>query len=120
MSHIPTFLRNKVNRLLKSDGQEFTFQIATVDEYNQPTLSDNYITLIGVYHEKNSFITLSTTDAARVERKKSPMILTMMENTTGLTQGSVISINDVNYKVAGILDIQNYGVVADISLEMEV
>ena len=120
MSNIPTFLKNKINRLIKSQGQEFTFQLSTVDEYNQPTLSENTLTFSGVYHEKNSFIPLATTEAANIQRKKSPMILALMEDITGLTQDSEITLNEVKYKVTGILDIQNYGVVADISLEMEV
>ena len=44
----------------------------------------------------------------------------MAEEVEKLKQGDKVLINSVPYKVSGVLDIQNYGVVADISLEMEV
>lgn len=49
------------------------------------------------------------------------MILTLIDdNMKSIKQGDLIYISDVKYTVSGILDIGNYGVVADISLEMEV
>lgn len=54
-------------------------------------------------------------------REKSPMILTLIDdNMKSIKQGDLIYISGVKYTVSGILDIGNYGVVADISLEMEV
>lgn len=49
------------------------------------------------------------------------MILTLIDdNMKSIKQGDLIYISGVKYTVSGILDIGNYGVVADISLEMEV
>ncbi len=116
----PLFLRNKVLRVLKSNGIEYEFISTREDDYHQ--LQDGAkIKILGVYHEVNSFITVTASDAASVQRKKSPMILTLLDDSVKkLKQGDKVSINSVDYKVSGILDIQNYGVVADISLEMEV
>lgn len=116
----PYFLKNKVSRLLNTQGKDYLFTSVAVDEYNQP-IDGEPLTIKGVYHEKNSFITLSVSDAAQVQRKKSPMILTLLDDTVKkLKQGDKVTINGGSYKVAGVLDLQNYGVVADISLEMEV
>lgn len=116
----PLFLKNKVSRLLSSQGTEYNFTHMGEDEYHQP-VEDSIITVKGVYHETNSFITLSSTDSASVQRKKNPMILTLIDETVlSLRQGDKVLINGVTYKIAGVLDLQNYGVVADISLEMEV
>lgn len=91
------------------------------DEYNQPIDSDEVIMIVGAYHEQNSFISVNASDSASVQRKKSPMILTLLDDSVKkLSQGDKVTINSITYKVSGILDIQNYGVVADISLEMEV
>lgn len=116
----PLFLKNKISRLLKVNGLEYTFTSMRKDEYNQP-IDGETIAVKGIYHESNSFITVNTSDSASVQRKKSPMILTLLDDTVKMIkQGDKVSINSVLYTVSGILDIQNYGVAADISLEMEV
>ena len=116
----PLFLKNKISRLLKTNGMEYTFTLMCEDEYKQPKEGE-VVTIKGIYHEANSFITVTASDSASVQRKKSPMILTLFnEEVEKLKQGDKVLINTVTYKVSGVLDIQNYGVAADISLEMEV
>lgn len=118
----PLFLENRIKRLLKTSGMTYTFTSIRTDEYNQPTAEGGEnISILGVYHEQNSFISVTSSDAASIQRKKSPMILTLLdESVKKLKQGDVISIGEYSYKVSGISDIQNYGVAADIYLEMEV
>ena len=116
----PLFLKNKISRLLKTNGMEYTFTLMCEDEYKQPKEGE-VVTIKGIYHEANSCITVTASDSASVQRKKSPMILTLFnEEVEKLKQGDKVLINSVPYKVSGVLDIQNYDVVADISLEMEV
>lgn len=55
-----------------------------------------------------------------VQSKKVPTILTLKENAIGIEQGDYTEIAGNKYKVTGVLDVQNYGIVVDISLEMEV
>lgn len=117
----PLFLRNKVERQLKTNGLDYSFTKMGEDDYHQPIETDQKVSIRGIYHESNSFITLSSSDAASIQKKKSPMILCLMdENVKLLSQGDRVTINEVTYRISGILDIQNYSVVADISLEMEV
>lgn len=116
----PLFLKNKISRLLKSEGIEYEFTTMGVDGYNQPIELET-IKVLGVYHEQNSFISVSGSDSASIQRKKSPMILTLFDDSVRvLKQGDKIRIDSTLYRISGILDIQNYGVAADISLEMEV
>lgn len=116
----PLFLKNKVSRMLSAQGESFKFTQMVEDIYHQ-RVEGNTLDIVGVYHETNSFITLSSADSASVQRKKNPMILTLLdESVKQLNQGDKVEINNVTYTVAGVLDIQNYGVVADISLEVEV
>lgn len=120
MSATPLFLKNKVSRQIRSSGKEYEFISMLKDGYNQPITGDS-VKIVGVWHEQNSFISVQTTSAASVQRKKSPMILTLIDdNMKSIKQGDLIYISGVKYTVSGILDIGNYGVVADISLEMEV
>lgn len=115
----PLFLKHRMERLLKCKGKEYLFISKGEDEFHQP-IDNSEFSIVGVYHEQNSFIRVSNTDAASVQRKKSPMILTLFENLGCLKQGDTVTINSIEYAVAGILDIQNYGIAADISLEMRV
>ena len=66
------------------------------------------------------YISLLKADASIVQSKKVPTIFTLKENAVGIEQGDYTEIDSNKYKVTGILDIQNYGIVVDISLEMEV
>ena len=119
-NNVPLFLKNKVSRLIRAQGEEFTFTRMGEDDYHQP-IEQGAVRIVGVYHETNSFITVSSAESASVQRKKSPMILTLMDDSVrSLQQGDRVDMGSVRYRVAGILDLQNYGVVADISLEMEV
>ena len=116
----PLFLKSKISRMLSTNGMEYTFILMGEDEYKQPKECES-VTIKGIYHETNSFITVTASDSASVQRKKSPMILTLLdEEVKKLKQGDKVLINSVSYKISGVLDIQNYGVVADISLEVEV
>lgn len=116
----PEFLRHKISRQLNTHGLMYNFTLMKEDEYHQPT-EDSSIEIRGVYHEVNSFITVASSNAASVQRKKSPMILTLLDDSVKrIKQGDRVTINSTRYTVSGVLDIQNYGVAADISLEMEV
>lgn len=117
----PMFLRNKIKKQLDRNGLVYEFTRVMKDKFNQNTESGETLLIKGIYHETNSFIKLNETDSGSVQRKKNPTILTLLdEQSKTLKQGDVVHINNVKYTVSGLLDIQNYGVVLDISLEMEV
>lgn len=117
----PVFLKNKIKKQLDRNGLVYEFIKITKDEFNQNTESEETLSIKGIYHETNSFIKLNETDAGSVQRKKSPMILTLLDEQSKLIkQGDILYINEIKYTVSGILDIQNYGVILDISLDMEV
>ena len=117
----PMFLRNKIKKQLDRNGLVYEFTRVMKDKFNQNTESGETLLIKGIYHETNSFIKLNETDAGSVQRKKSPMILTLLDEQSKLIkQGDILYINEIKYTVSGVLDIQNYGVVLDISLDMEV
>lgn len=115
----PLFIRNKILRALNENGCDYEFILKTVDEYNQP-IDGETLTIRGIYHEQNSFITIASNDSASVQRKKNPMILCLFEDANAIKQGDKVVIDGIVHRVSGVLNIQNYGIAADISLEMEV
>lgn len=114
------YLENRTKRQLLTRGTEFTFLRDIEDKYHQSVGADEVVTVRGIYHESNGYISVNKADSTLVQSKKTPMILALMVNVKLIAQGDYTIINDRKYKVTGVLDIQNYGVVADISLEMEV
>ena len=115
---VPNFLLHKIETELNFHGIEYTFLRCGKDKFGQPSEQlTEQIVLKGIYHESNSYITTSGSEASETRTKKSPMILCLFEDGCKVQQGDVVCIRGNKYKVSGVLDIQNYSVVADISLE---
>lgn len=115
---IPNFLLHKIHTELNFHGIAYTFIRYGVDKFKQPTNAiDQQIVLKGLYHESNSYIQTTGGDSSIVRTKKSPMILCTYEDGSKLRQGDMVVLNEKQYKVSGVLNVQNYSVVADISLE---
>lgn len=114
------FLKQKISRQLQINGSEYSFSGFTTDAYHQKTTNEIIVKLVGIFHETSAYITQSGTEAATLITKPQPMILTLTEDISSITKGYKIVINGNKYRVTALHDIQNYGVVTDISLELEV
>lgn len=113
-------MKHQVKNEIARSGQEYQFKRKKENEYHQIVGEEDVAIVKGIYHETNGYISLSKADASMIQSKKVPTILTLKENAAGIEQGDYTEIAGNKYKVTGILDIQNYGIVVDISLEMEV
>ena len=109
------FLANKVQRQIDWNGQEFVFQHAQEDKYHNQ-LEPLEISLRGVYHQATSYQQKTTNDGYVTSSKPSPMILCMYKDLGVLAMGDTVKINEKDYFVSGINDVQELGVVAQISL----
>lgn len=114
----PDFLLHRLKVQLNMRGVEYTFSRQALDKFGQP-LDDvqEEIILKGIYHESNGYIQTTGSDATITRTKKSPMILCLFKDGNKIKQGDLISVNEKQYKVSGILNIQNYSIASDISLE---
>ena len=76
--------------------------------------------LKGIYHEQNSNVQITTGDTTQVRTKKIPMILCLYKDAASLVLrvGDAIKINEKTFKVTGIVNIQEWNIIADISLEV--
>lgn len=114
----PSLLLHRIEVQLKMRGIEYTFTRSKMDKFGQPIEGDeDESVIVGIYHESNSYIQMTGGDATVIRTRKSPMILCLFADGDKVKQGDRIVINEKTYKVSGVLDIQNYHVVADISLE---
>ena len=109
----------KIRRELKRIGKEYEFKRAKLNNFKEPT-KDSVVAgrLTGLYHEQNSNVSISTGDTTQSRTKKIPMILCLHEDATFLKIDDFVKINSKTFKVTGVTNIQEWNIIADISLEV--
>lgn len=114
----------KIKRELKRSGIDYEFKRIVKNEFDE---SDGEMESIGkikgIYHEEtvvNGIMTITLNDNVQVRSKKSPMILCLYEDTASLVLkvGDIVKFNNKVFKVVGISNIQEWSIIADISLEV--
>lgn len=109
----------KLRRELKRIGKECEFKRAKLNNFKEPTNESEPVgKLIGLYHEQNSSVSVTTGETTQTRTKKVPMILCLYEDAKILKLGDTIKINSKTLKVTGIVNIQEWNIIADISLEV--
>ncbi len=109
----------KVRRELKRVGKEYGFERAKLNRFKEPTKDmEPAGKLKGLYHEQNSSVSISTGDTTQTRTKKVPMILCLYEDATFLKIGDIVKINSKTLKVTGVINVQEWNIVADVSLEV--
>lgn len=117
----------KLKREVRRSGVDFEFKRRKLDKFNEPTGELEVVAKIkGLYHESNSYITETAGDAATTRTKKQPMLLCLVDDVASndLRQGDEIQIplrssqmTSKTLKYVGCVDIQNWGIIADLSFE---
>lgn len=109
----------KLRRELKRIGIEYEFKRAGLNSFKEPTNeSVSAGKLTGLYHEQNSSVSVATGETTQTRTKKVPMILCLYEDAKTLKLGDIVEINSKKLKVTGVVNIQEWNIIADISLEV--
>lgn len=111
----------KIKRELKRSGIDYEFKRSGVNDFGEPVSEPIVVgTIRGLYHEQNSNIQITTGDTTQVRTKKIPMILCLYEDAASLVLqvGDELKINNKTLKVTGVVNIQEWNIIADISLEV--
>ena len=111
----------KVKREIKRSGTEYTFYRNDANEFGEPTTEQVTLGVVkGLYHEQNSNIALTTGDTTQTRTKKIPMLLCLWDDLKHviLKVGDKTEINSKVFKVTGVTNVQEWSIVADISLEV--
>ena len=111
----------KIKRELKRSGIEYEFKRSGNNEFGEPDDElESVGTLIGLYHEQNGKVQVTTGDTTQVRTKKIPTILCLYEDAASLSLkiGDVISFSGKTFEVTGIVNIQEWSIIADVSLEV--
>lgn len=115
----------KLRRELIRSGVEFRFFRNVLGEFNEPTgVHEEVSTVLGLYHESNSFVSRSVGDGTVTRTRKQPMLLCLAEQfaEAGLEYGDFVIVDDVSKKSGhrvleyiGAVDIADWGLIVDIS-----
>lgn len=111
----------KIKRELKRSGIDYEFKRKEKNDFGEPTGDlEVFGSLKGIYHEQNSNVQVTTGDTTQVRTKKIPMILCLYEDTArlALVVGDTVTINAKTFKVTGVVNIQEWNLISDISLEV--
>lgn len=119
------FEKYKLNRELQRSGIDVDFYRHGVNEYGEPT-TDDEPTLVGslrcIYHEVSNYQATHLERVARdttvVRKTKSPMLLARYKDVEalGIAMGDVVRLSE-GFKVLGWINVQEWGIYAEISLE---
>lgn len=111
----------KLKRELKRSGKDYKFFRQIINKFGEPSGDEEMIGILrGLYHEQSEHISVVTGDTTQMRTKKIPSILCLYEDTVSLSLiiGDKIRLNGKIMKITGIVNIQEWNLIADISLEV--
>lgn len=131
------FLNDKIKKQLATNGVDVLIYEKKKTKYGEVANEINdqipARTIKAIYHESNGYISENVSDSTIYRSKKSPMLLTDIDNLKILANANVIDPNvdfkhsnfilclytnhNVLFEIEGILNIQEYNVAFDISLK---
>lgn len=111
----------KIMREIKRIGIEVNFLRQDVNKFKEPIGEPKSIGVIScIYHEQNGSVRITMGDTTQVRSKKVPMLLCLYSDVSQISiqVGDQVKLNGKTFNVTGITNIQEWNVVADISLEV--
>lgn len=111
----------KVKRELKRSGRDYKFTRPGVNDFGEPLDKEEEVgELRGLYHEQSEHIAVTMSDTTQVRTKKVPSILCLYEDVASLALvvGDRVKLNEKTMKVTGVVNIQEWNLIADVSLEV--
>ena len=115
----------KIKRELKRSGVTYEFKRPKKNDFDEPTKElDSIGKVVGLYHEQNSYVQIATgnnqQNTTQIRTKKMPMILCLYEDVAPLKLqvGDRVKINSNTFRIVNVANIQEWNIIADISLEV--
>ena len=111
----------KIQRELNRSGIVVDFLRQETNKFKEPIGEPKKIgSILCIYHEQNGRIKISTGDTTQVRTKKVPMLLCLHSDVSqvNVQVGDQVKLNGKTFNVTGVINIQEWNLVADISLEV--
>ena len=121
---VETFLKSKINRLIKWNGQDFVFTRKMKNQYHEIVDDTDFeIHIRGVFHDGGGYggmlnLELYTREGSREYDKSKPMILCLVDDDSSqIVIDDEVTIGRTPYTVVDKVDVKNLGIAYEISLE---
>lgn len=112
----------KIAREIKKSGVQNVFYRDGKNEFGEPDANTRVTigTLKSLYHEQNGYVQMSVADEVQYRTKKMPMLMALYEDVKvlDLQAGDYTIINSRKYKVTNVLNLYNWNILCDLSLEV--
>lgn len=111
----------KIQRELRRSGATLEFKRSQLNAFGEPVGEPTLVGMLRcLYHEQSSYVKITTGDTTQVRSKKVPMLLCSYEAVAQLRlrPGDQVTLGTKTFKVTGIVNVQEWNIVADISLEV--
>jgi hypothetical protein len=111
----------KLNRVIKRSGMELSFYRTTRNAYGEEM---DVGTVVGnlkcLYHENNGRIEIDRTAQSIWRNMQTPYATALLEDikALGLKVEDWCVIGDTRHKIGGIVDVQQWGIIGTITLEV--
>lgn len=110
---------HKVQREIRIHGTKYNVYRKRLDEYGEDTGQFDIISVVdGLFHATKGYAIENVSEGTRVHSKGQPMLLCLYDGTEDIQNGDFLEINKNKYKIVEKNNIQEYGIVTDISLEL--
>lgn len=116
-NNMKAFQMAKIRRLIRTQGQQFTFNRPDKNEFGEPTGQTVSVIIDGVFHETSSYVSKSATESTTIRQKSSPMILCLAAEGKKIKLNDSLNFNGKTYTVSEVKDSAEMDVAVDISLE---
>lgn len=109
---------HKVKREIQIHGSVYEFRRDILNEYEEPTgESEKVAEIKGLFHQTKGYVSRKVSDATTTQTKGQPMIMAVFEDVKSVQMNDKVVVSGKEYRVTGANDINNYGIVCDVSLE---
>lgn len=111
----------KIRREIKKSGKRFNIERKEKNEFGEPTGLIKFVgSFNGLYHEQNSNISITTGETTQTRNKKIPSILCLLDDLKYLKAdvGDYIKFNSKTFIITGMVNVQEWNIISDISLEV--
>lgn len=110
---------NRIKRQIDVQGDVYEIYRMIKDNYGEDTEQFEQVCLLkGLFHQTKGYIVQKVATESLITSKGNPKILCCTNETELINKGDFVLINGERYNVVEKNDIQCYGMVTDISLDV--
>ena len=115
------FARNSLVKQLAAVGQEYEIKRFPKNDFGEPLISGDLLDVCivtAIYHDSHGgYSSQNLSDGAKVTKIVQPMLLCLKEDCSDVEKDDLVFIQQQQYKIIAIKDINNYDFACDILLE---